>query len=754
VPRLESGDAGPHFLLDGQMAAVDDYLELRPDMTPRLEALVRAGHLAVGPWYVLPDEFLVSGETLVRDLQLGLRRGQDFGGAMEVGYLPDMFGHIAQMPQVLTLAGFTRTVVWRGVPSSVRTTRFRWRSPDGSSVIAEYLPEGYGNGAAMPDDASALVSSVAAFVAQHDSLLAGPVLWMNGTDHQKPSPHLVATLDAANRMQQDYRFTITSLEQHLALTHDDELPVHAGEMRSGARANLLMGVTSNRVDVRTAASRAEVSLERVAEPMCALFTDADRWPAAPLDVAWREVIRNAAHDSICACSHDDVVRAVLNRYAEANAIADTLVERALYWFGCTLRDRGTAVVNTTSRERRALVDTPAGRVSARVPPFGWRVVPDEPGGIDHPPVVVRDGGTALDNGIRSVTIDRHDGTMAIDGHAGVGRLVDGGDEGDTYNWCPPAHDVIVDQPTEVGIVVLEDDGVCARVAIDRTYSLPRRVIDGTRVEPHEGVIRTIVELRAGEDLVRLTIEFDNVWRDHRLRLAVPLPRPADRSQAECAFTVVERGLEAEGGPTELGLPTFPAKRFVRAGGITVAFDAVTEYELTDVRNGHAHELALTLVRSTGMLSRGPMTTRPLPAGPELPLEGSQVQQRISRRFAMAMGDVEPYSLADAFVPFPSVQSPGDGVRAASGSILCVEGAEVSAILRDDGHLVVRAFNPTDAPTILSIDRVGRIVDLRGRDVSAFDGSCALGPHQIVTIRLDGVQPSVPVLGSSTVIAGR
>ena len=107
------------------------------------------------------DEFLVSGETIVRNLQEGIRRGSAFGGVMEVGYLPDMFGHVAQMPQILSLAGFGHAVVWRGVPSAVDRTAFRWHAPDGSSVRAEYLVAGYGNGAALPEDAKALVRRLA-----------------------------------------------------------------------------------------------------------------------------------------------------------------------------------------------------------------------------------------------------------------------------------------------------------------------------------------------------------------------------------------------------------------------------------------------------------------------------------------------------------------------------------------------------------------------------------------------------------------
>src|SRR3546814_5544135 len=99
----------------------------------------------MGPWYALPDEFLVSGETLVRNLQLGLRKAARFGGAMDVGYLPDMFGHVAQMPQILRQLGFEHAVVWRGVPSQIDRSGFWWSAPDGSTVRAEYMPQGYGN---------------------------------------------------------------------------------------------------------------------------------------------------------------------------------------------------------------------------------------------------------------------------------------------------------------------------------------------------------------------------------------------------------------------------------------------------------------------------------------------------------------------------------------------------------------------------------------------------------------------------------
>jgi mannosylglycerate hydrolase len=230
-----------------------------------------------------------------------------------------------------------------------------------------------------------------------------------------------------------------------------------------------------------------------------------------------------------------------------------------------------------------------------------------------------------------------------------------------------------------------------------------------------------------------------------LRAHFPLPAPAATSRAETAFGTVERGLGAEGGPTEAPLPTYPALRFVQAGGLTVVNDGVAEYELVDIQGGRAHELALTLLRCTGMLSQAPMPTRPLPAGPLIRLEGPQLQTRLTRRYAVAVGDVDPFALADeVLVPLQVVQpaepSDGSGVGdadlPAAGSALAVEGAVVSAVVREGGALTVRVFNPRDEPAEVCIDgRRGWLVDLRGRPAAPFEGSFTLRPWGIATAAL-------------------
>ena len=119
---------------------------------------------------------------------------------------------------------------------------------------------------------------------------------------------------------------------------------------------MLMGVTSNRVDVKRQGALAERELERRAEPLAALFQPPAAYPARLLELAWREMVRNSAHDSICACSVDDVVDAVLHRYAEARAIAAGLADRAVKEFALSLADAGVSVLNPSSRPRSGVVE--------------------------------------------------------------------------------------------------------------------------------------------------------------------------------------------------------------------------------------------------------------------------------------------------------------------------------------------------------------------------------------------------------------
>jgi hypothetical protein len=383
------------------------------------------------------------------------------------------------------------------------------------------------------------------------------------------------------------------------------------------------------------------------------------------------------------------------------------------------------------------------RVLARVddvPGLGWATWTGAALAVD--PVRADAATGTLDNGLVRIEVDATDGTFAIDGVAGMGRLVDDGDAGDTYNYSPPAVDAMVDSPSAVRVDVEEAGPLRARVLVTQTYTWPERVERDSRRGERTVDVATRIELRAGERLARVETSFDNRSRDHRLRAWFPLPEATDRSRAECAFAVVERGLEAEGGPHERALPTFPSRRFVQAGRLTVVHEGLLEYELVDIDGDAdgdaARTLALTLLRCTGMLSQGPMATRPLPAGPLTPMEGPQSQGRAEARFAVHTGGRDPYAVVDdAFLPLLVTRGGGVGAPGGpTGQALSVTGAEVSAVFREAGQLHVRVVNPSAEPATVTIEgRRGWLLDLRGRPLRPFEGTFELAPWQIATAAL-------------------
>jgi alpha-mannosidase len=113
-------DAEPRmrFTLDGQAVLLEDYLEYRPDpvQQARVRRLLESGRLSVGPAYVLPDEFLVGQESLIRNLLLGRAVCRRFGAEpAPIGYAPDTFGHPAQIPQLLAGFGLDQFIFMRGL---------------------------------------------------------------------------------------------------------------------------------------------------------------------------------------------------------------------------------------------------------------------------------------------------------------------------------------------------------------------------------------------------------------------------------------------------------------------------------------------------------------------------------------------------------------------------------------------------------------------------------------------------------------
>ena len=396
---------------------------------------------------------------------------------------------------------------------------------------------------------------------------------------------------------------------------------------------------------------------------------------------------------------------------------------------------------------------PRRRVAAVVPApaLGWTVVravearaAEGASSASATSAHVRVDERSMDNALVTVSV-ADDGTLALQGGgsslSGVGRIEDGGDFGDSYNHAPPHRDRVVDQPAEVRVRVLEHGPLRGRLEVLRRYAWPRGILPDGSARNDEEVpvdVLTTVELHAGEPFVRLRVAFENRSRDHRVRFLVPLPTATDHTAAEAQFAVVERGLTMEGGHGEKPLPTHPARGFVHAAGASVLLDHVVEYELVD---GSA--LALTLLRSIGLISRNDNPWREDPAGPEVAVPGAQMLGDWSIAFAI-MPHAAPWSeagvlaAAERYAHAPlNVRGLADAAVAATakaGISLKGDGVVLSSLRRRDDWLELRLI--AEHPLATRARLAGRLSEAREVDLLGRPGEpVAVGADGSITIEL-------------------
>lgn len=391
---IDSDPDLPVFLLDGQVVIVEDYLEVRPDQRERVARLVAAGRLRPGPNYVQPDEFHISGEALVRNLLIGCRVAGELGWVVREGYMPDTFGHVQQLPQILRGFGIETFYAMRGLsedPDAIGG-QFWWEAPDGSRVLTEWLSESYSNAAVLDGEASQMVLHHGALV-RYDSLpellgrmlpraATGALLLLNGGDHlrvQQGVPRMVASLDAAV----DANVRLGGLEEFHELVSAAPPPttVLRGELRYGRAHAVFDGIGSTRTPLKALNERTEVHLVSVAERLDALATLVDGGSSLDsLRHAWRELVKNYAHDSICGCSIDEVHEEMVTRLRAVAQTAEAVAEDALARISaqaaptCGPEEIAVTVVNPSGFVRSGPVDVdvlPDVNAPVGTRRFGW-----------------------------------------------------------------------------------------------------------------------------------------------------------------------------------------------------------------------------------------------------------------------------------------------------------------------------------------------------------------------------------------------
>jgi mannosylglycerate hydrolase len=319
------------FLLDGQAVLLDDYIAVRPDRVADLAQLIRDGRLEAGPWYVLGDELIPTGESLVRNLLEGRRAVARFDATPPpVLYCPDSFGHPAALPDIALGFGLPLIVLWRGYGGArwPAGDTVRWGGVAGESVILYHLPrDGYEYGSHLPTDDEAARGRWERMRGElSPRSTTGVILIPNGADHharQHRWADAMTALERAGLADNVHRSSLqefaTQLVEHATA---QKLPLVRGELRdSYGYTWTLQGTFGTRAHEKRLNALAERVLVREAEPWGALAAMIRPTRRALVEAAWRELLTAQPHDTLCGCAIDDVALAMEGRLRSATTQA-------------------------------------------------------------------------------------------------------------------------------------------------------------------------------------------------------------------------------------------------------------------------------------------------------------------------------------------------------------------------------------------------------------------------------------------------
>lgn len=318
-----------NFLLDGQMVMVEDYLQLHPQNKNKIIELVKSGKLIIGPWYSQPDEFAPDGESLIRNLLIGINMAKNLGDCMLVGYLPDSFGHNGQIPQILKGFNIHSAVVMRGVPvNKLNKNEFIWQGINKDQVLAVSLTKGYSNGMFLPKDIQGMSYRIQK--ATEDLVKTGSsdyILILNGVDHQFPQPQITDFIK--NVQDKNNTYVHSTLESYIndISKSKSELQTIAGELISPVTNRVHTSIASTRMYQKTKNRHIETLLEKKVEPIVTLaWLYGAKYPIELINKSWKLLLKNQIHDSICGCCTDEVHEDIDHRFSEIESTCNTLLK--------------------------------------------------------------------------------------------------------------------------------------------------------------------------------------------------------------------------------------------------------------------------------------------------------------------------------------------------------------------------------------------------------------------------------------------
>lgn len=394
LDTLENDKEFKYFMLDAQASLLDDYIKWMPQDKERITKLVKDKRLIIGPWYTQSDQLVISGESIVRNMYYGMKRCEEFGGYMNVGYVPDSFGQSGNMPQIYKEFGIDDTLFWRGVSDDmVKHTDFNWRGDDGSIVFTTQIPFGYYIGGNIPEDSekSDEFWQKECFEKAGKGSSTRHIYFPNGFDQAPIRTNLPEIISDRNKKDTENEYVISSIEDYIKDVKSENpiLEEVQGELVIAKHMRIHKSIFSSRSDLKVLNTQVQNYVTNVMEPLLTLsYKLGNTYPHKVVEEVWKLLFENAAHDSIGSCISDTANEDVYMRYKQAREIAVNIVELHSRLIATSIKnnaDMTLTLINTLPQKRKDTI-----LIKTYIPGGDFAIVDDKGNKINYTIVSSRD----------------------------------------------------------------------------------------------------------------------------------------------------------------------------------------------------------------------------------------------------------------------------------------------------------------------------------------------------------------------------
>jgi mannosylglycerate hydrolase len=661
-----------YYLLDGQMSILDDYLDAYPEKKSEIKKWVSAGRLFIGPWYTQTDELVITGESIVRNLSLGMEMADELGGSQKIGYLPDSFGQGADMPKIYNGMGIDDAVFWRGLPKDKTPNReFRWKSEDGSEVNVANIKDGYFVGVGLIEDDNA--DNVLTTITQGSSVDDVPL--PVGGDQRYVDFNLKERIEFYNQQLKDAELIESNYPQYFKdlKQHSNELDEITGEFIDPSVSKIHRSIYSSRYDQKYLNDKVERRMLYQVEPLMAM---ADRvgipYKKALLNKVWKLIVRNHAHDSAGGCNSDKTNRMIVERLVEADQLSYSIVdyltrkitesdakyaENTITFFNTmpypiskkvnfqvSLKNPNFELIHAgqkysvdvekITKEYHGQIKRDTSQYQENdyyykldceavieLPALQWRTFNIEETTHPRQAVSLNDDLVIEDNHFKISFLEGILNLEDVEKQTQISNFIyieDGGDEGDTYDYSPAYEDRIYKLDFKDAKVRTQVGKLSSKMILEGAWMLPKNLVERAQNLRNEEVKYQLTFELNQSGRIDSKLKILNNIDDHRMRVIMKTGVHSQTSVADSGFGYVERPVIDKHleGWKELGYHEEPTSIFpmihycnIHDKKQSVSF-LVKGIKEYQVIGNDFDQMALTLFRSVGYLGRPDLIRRP------------------------------------------------------------------------------------------------------------------------------------------------